>query len=175
MRLLSQEEAYSDWQGQTDLSKYREERCVRVSTTDEAYVIAVEQTEHSCFQVYLLHEHTPVGVIYMTLELRNLYSLSSYFLKKYRGRGLAKMLYKWLLDSGFSLTTDDGQSRYSYRLWKSLSKEYELLVVRFSDDIIIYHGEKARKRMCTKWSTNVLLRRGLTPQQFASDCMLDIE
>ena len=58
---------------------------------------------------------------------------------KFHGRGIAKAVYKWFLDAGNILVTGDIQTPDSNALWRSLSKDYEVVFINdrgeFIDDI----------------------------------------
>lgn len=174
MRIIDQHHAYHDNDGETDLESYSPDKCAHVTTSDPEYSIGVLKLGIKDFRVYLIHKDEPICVVYLEHSLANLYQPSIYMLRTYRGRGLGKMLYKWFLDSGMSLVTGDAQSPLSHRLWKSLSKEYGFAVVQFHDDMIIYHGENARKHMCINAASNVLLHKDLTVEKFAESMYLEV-
>jgi hypothetical protein len=50
-------------------------------------------------------------------------------LPELRGRGIAKLVYRWVLDAGYALVTGNRQTPDSHALWRSLAKNYELALV----------------------------------------------
>lgn len=75
----------------------------------------------------------PVGVIDFEVSTwpnpKDFLIPHSYFAPAHRGKGLAKMLYKWALDGGNALLSEGKQSEMSNNLWKVLSKEYRIMFI----------------------------------------------
>ena len=174
MRTTTQDDAYSDKQGMLDLQRHSPLNCARVTTSDPRFIIDVERRRESDFTVFLLHDETPVGVVFLHSTSDGIHTLSSYLKEEYRGKGYAKSIYRWLLEAGFSFVTEGRQSEFSHRLWKSLGSEYPLLVVQFWEGEILFHGPEALENMCTPSCENVLLGRGRTVESFADAMVLTI-
>lgn len=136
LRIIPQEDAYSEKAGRYNLKNYGDHRSVKVGTNIPGIEIAVSRNPDEDFfqEVFLIHENVAVGTVAITKGRLNdmrgmIYEPSSYFDPKYRGLGYAKALYRWILNSGTNLATKKVQSKFSNALWHSLAKEFTMLEV----------------------------------------------
>jgi len=78
---------------------------------------------------------------------KNVRSPHSGFAPALRGKGVAKMIYKWFLDAGNILVTADRQTPASNVLWKSLASDYDVVFFNEKGEFIDSPTpEQAQKR-----------------------------
>ncbi len=78
---------------------------------------------------------------------------------EYQGKGIAKMIYRWFLDAGNILVTADLQTPESNALWRSLSRDYEVV---FFDDRGQFIDNPTPKQALAKNVRMALLGKGQT-------------
>jgi hypothetical protein len=146
LRIVPQEEAYSESDGQFSLRIYNEFVTRLIKTNLPGYEIAITKNPEQSYYIesYLVHEGKAVGLVGITQSHLNnkkgrIYAPSSYFDPKHRGLGYAKALYRWILNSGTNLVTKNTQSKFSNALWHSLAKEFQMIEVL--DDAITENKE----------------------------------
>lgn len=87
------------------------------------------KTKLADFAIYLRDKKANRFIARMKLEAvlfggKVFYTPHSYIDPAYRGRGLFKPLYRWILNHGLSLVSDDRQSKFSNSMWRKLSDTY---------------------------------------------------
>lgn len=137
------------------------------SSDGSRIAIAVNKNHHD---LVLLVNSIPSGF----LNLHNsdipwykdkFYEPMPFILPELRGLGYAKLMYEWVLENGFSLITE-AQTVYAARLWKSLSKRYNLVVVSETD---VFHGENALNNIETDDCFNIMLSKKYSLDSFLAD------
>lgn len=139
VRIIPQDDAYSDKDGEYDLATYSKKKYGReLPTNHPGYTVAVRtdaEKRSQFIELFMLHEGNPIGFLALTKVALNgrtgkIYEPSVFFTKAYRRKGYAKALYKWILNSGTNLVTGTTQSLDSHKLWGSLSNEYDCLIYK---------------------------------------------
>lgn len=144
--IIPTEEAFSDKSGAAHLRNAstwltvsetirKSWKVVRVPVQDQPYFILCVDFKYMR-SVYLCTDTPtpePVGVIDFEVSTwpnpKGFLIPHSYFAPAHRGKGLAKMLYKWALDGGNALLSEGKQSEMSNNLWKVLSRDYRIMFI----------------------------------------------
>lgn len=146
VRIVDQNESYSDVDGQYDLNTYSKKKYgLEIGTNMVGFKLAVRSDaakQNKFIEAFLLHNGVPVGFVSLTRMRVNgiigpIYMPSSYFLKDFRKMGYAKAIYKWILNAGTDLISGTTQTRDSHMLWAALSKEFKVLI--YANGAILEH------------------------------------
>lgn len=112
---------------QQDLYRKTPKDSKTVSTTDRNTSLVVCEYD-SGYKIGIKVKNKFVGLIHLR-KVHDGYTLDSYLSKQHRGKGLAVMVYKWVLDHGFTLVAIE-QTRMSNDLWRRLAQEYTLKAIK---------------------------------------------
>jgi hypothetical protein len=107
-----------------------------VGYTSELHIL-VQHTK-SKYRVYLVESKTDKFVGFMLLDPKTMrtgikpkfYHPTLFMRPEYRGRGLFIPLYRWVLDNGINLISDDWHSEGTNQLLQRLIKEYRYLSLK---------------------------------------------
>mgnify|MGYP001246863093 CR=1 FL=1 len=87
-------------------------------------------------------------------------------LERYQGRGIVKAIYRWFLDAGNILVTGDLQTPDSNALWRSLSRDYEVVFFNSRGEFI---DNPTQKQATSKDVRMALLGKGQTRADIFKD------
>lgn len=152
-----------------DMYKDRIKKAKRVKTNDPAVELAVYGSPAlKMFTVFPMVDDEPAGFVEFSWPEKlgqrrgwssNVRTPHSGLKEKYHGKGLAKMIYRWFLDAGHILVTGDLQTPASNALWKSLSRNYEVV---FFDDRGEFIDAPTERQATQRNVRMALLGTGLT-------------
>jgi hypothetical protein len=86
--------------------------------------------------------------------------------KEYQGRGIVKTIYRWFLDAGNILVTGGLQTPDSNALWRSLSRDYEVVFFNDQGEFIDHVTPKVAQAKTTRMA---LLGKGQTRDDIFRD------
>jgi hypothetical protein len=105
---------------------------LRVTKRYDGFLVTIENTDFPEEVTFNNYEDRVMGIVNLLTRkydgLGPVFEPHSFLDAKYRGNGYVESIYRWVLDSGFTLVSGENQTKYSNGLWKKLAKDYEFNV-----------------------------------------------
>lgn len=165
-------DSFTDAQGEAVMKEYNPRGIgftVKTSIKGVTLSISRDSFGKKLIRVYVLADGEPVGIVAFEQIWTKCFQPHSWFKKAYRGKGYASAVYKWVLNSSVAIVSDQTQSPAARALWKSLAKEYTVVLVNPYTNYFYYSGNEAFDHADEPRTVLVLLNKGITADQFKRD------